>query len=69
LYSKRRDTKINNFRHIICLILYEKTYESVSAIGRKLRRDHTTILHSIKQARRLLKTDKEMLNFYKECLS
>jgi len=45
------------FRHVVVLLAHDLTSLSISAIGRALNRDHTTILHAIRSMRRRLEED------------
>ena len=48
LLSKRRDKRIVDIRQKIAIELFETGY-SYSAIGRMLNRDHSSIMHLIKE--------------------
>jgi chromosomal replication initiation ATPase DnaA len=63
--STRKGTVVL-MRHLICKLVYENTGMSYKKIGQVLgNRDHTTIIHSVRTAEDLIKTNEEYATFYK----
>ena len=54
--SKKRDRDYAYARHMICLLLRERTLLTLTRIGYMLNRDHTTIIYSVKSAGNLIET-------------
>ena len=50
--SPRRDHEIVQARQLICLLSVDAAEARVSTIARLFNRDHSTIIHAIRQARR-----------------
>lgn len=49
LKSKKRDKEIVKARHLYCFIAKEKTKCSLSVIGEKISKDHSTVICAIKK--------------------
>ena len=60
--SRRRD--LVEARHIYCKIAKKHTSFSLQKIGREIKRDHTSVLHSIKRADEFLSVDVDFSNKY-----
>src|SRR6185503_2482444 len=60
ILAKRRGQKVMMARHIAIYVLKNVSLLSYPDIGRRFRRDHTTILHSVQKVERLLETDHEL---------
>ena len=54
--SDKRDRDYVYARHMICLLLRERTLLTLKRIGYMLSRDHTTIIYSVKSASNLIET-------------
>lgn len=54
--SRRKDRRLAHCRFAIWMIARERTFLSYPQIGRLSRRDHSTVVHGIQQAKELLKT-------------
>lgn len=59
LLSNTREQPIAQIRHICMLIIREKTGMTVTALGKYLGKDHTSILHGIKKVKTLIKNFNE----------
>lgn len=46
-------------RHIYCLLAYKHTKFPLARIGKEIKRDHTTVLHSLKRAKEFIEYDRE----------
>lgn len=60
IFSKSRLRNIADARHVIMYLSHKHTTLSLSAIGNKLNRKHTTVLHGIKMVEDRLKIEKEV---------
>jgi chromosomal replication initiator protein len=59
LCSARRGRYVARPRQVAMLLTYELTGCSTPQIGRRLNRDHSTVLHGIAAVRRLMGEDEE----------
>ena len=57
LKSDRRDENSSKPRHAFCWLCFECTYKTTTQIAKFLRRDHTTVLHSLKRATQMRRED------------
>jgi len=60
IYSDRRAQRVARARQIVCWLARAHTYMSLPQIGRRLRRDHTTVLHAVQTIDRRIQTDEEL---------
>ena len=67
ILNDKRTIMLKLTRLIITKIMYEKL-KNYSEVGRKLKRDARTIMHSIKVFNDLMKTDKFFNNYYKQLI-
>lgn len=67
LLSPARQAPVVRARQIAALLLRERTGQSYPRIARWLQRDHTTVLHGVRQARRLKDTDPAFRALYDAC--
>lgn len=63
LSHKNRSHSLTNLRHIFCFLAKLMGYSLIS-IGRHLRRDHTTIIHSVRTFRNLYQTNDHFRELY-----
>jgi len=47
IVSKRRFNRLARARQVVCWLLYTYTNLSYPEIGRKIKRDHTTVMHGV----------------------
>lgn len=66
LLSERRARRVARPRQLVMYLAKELTDLSYPQMGRVLRRDHTTVQHGIKQARKLLDYDEEFRRMYRQ---
>ncbi len=59
--SKNRNKELVITRQVFAYIAKDLTQSSLATIGRKISRDHTTIMHSIDKVENRLKEDEELL--------
>lgn len=59
---KSRRREIVEARHIYCLIARKHTDFNLRNIGQEVKRDHTSVLHSVKRAKEYLEVDEEFRN-------
>ena len=57
--TKSRKVELVKVRQQYCKIAKEETKFSYDSIGKKIFRDHATVIHACKQVNNLLETDKE----------
>lgn len=62
--DKTRKREIVEARQIFFSIIKKNTKMSLSSIGKLCRKDHATVLHSIKTVENLCETDKSFLKKY-----
>jgi chromosomal replication initiator protein len=62
--SGARKRELVEARQIFCHILREHTDMSLDSIGQLIKRDHATVLYSLKNVSNLIETDKEFRNKY-----
>ena len=62
LKSDRRDEHSSKPRHAFCWLCFECTYKTSTQIGKFLKRDHTTVLHSLKRATQMRREDEHFYN-------
>lgn len=60
MYSARRSREVARPRQVAMYLAYEVTPKSLPEIGRRFERDHTTVIHAIRQIQKLMISDKEM---------
>lgn len=65
LISYNRTQNVVFARHLACYVLYQKGY-TLSQIGNKINRDHTTVLHSVRVASDLLTYPNPLKALYQE---
>lgn len=61
LKAKTKKWDVVSARNIFCYICKEKKKVTLSAIGKYLNKDHTTIMHSVKQVKKLIESDDEII--------
>ena len=66
LLGRGRQREFSKPRHMVCLLAYELTYQSLLEIGKAMDRDHTTILHGVKTTRLAIKKDPALARAYQE---
>jgi chromosomal replication initiator protein len=62
LSGPRGRTDIVVSRYILCHFLYKYTIMNKSDIGKKLNRDHTTIMYGLKEVQAWIETDEKIRN-------
>ena len=66
LLSPRRTSNIAKPRQALCALLKEFTTLSLPQIGRKLNRDHTTVMHAVRAVERFRQYDPAFRECYEE---
>ena len=66
LLGRGRQREFSKPRHMVCLLAYELTYQSLLEIGKAMDRDHTTILHGVRTTRLAIKKDPALALAYQE---
>ena len=62
LYGKSRKREISDARQLVMFLTKKTTQLSSTDIGRKLSRDHATVLHACKQVEQRMSVDKKFRN-------
>ena len=60
--SKKRNKEIVNARIVYSYLAKKYTDKSLSAIGKKINRDHSTVLHQIREAEKFLEQPNDYLS-------
>jgi chromosomal replication initiator protein len=60
--SDRKDENSCKPRHAFCWLCFECTHKTLTQIGRHLGRDHTTVSHSLKRAKKMRRDDEHFYN-------
>lgn len=63
LKSKKRNAEIVNIRQICMYVLYKKIHLNLTQIGTLLRRDHSTVISSIKKIEKSIQTNVEIKEY------
>ena len=67
LRGNKRNREIVEARQIFCKLAKIRTKYSLTKIGSAIKRDHATVLHSVRTCNNLIETNLNFKNKYNDC--